>query len=532
MIHFRLLAFAFALLCAFRSDAAAAAFSLVVDFELNDGDFTPSSETSWKWGPPTAGPGAAHSGTQVWGTNLTSPTYSTNEDAILTSGPIDLSAAAGEAIIVRWAQYLVTEEGFDEGFVEVSKDSGGTWEAILGPRSGEVDSAWAQHVVMLDSSYATASFLIRFRLVSDFLPSQGGFFVDDVHITAAPVTTAVPLQDFEAGFGGYVPSGTNSSWAYGAPVSAPSHAFSGVSAWATNLNGLYSANEDSVLTSPVFNLGAFAGKLVIVSWRQFLDVEAGYDFASVEVSNDSGATWQPTQLRESGSVDVGGWTRRQVLVDSSYATAGFRIRFRMTADESFQFDGWAIDDIAIFATADLFPIASSFTRSTPQDLAINFTAAQFIAAYQDPDGGELTSIEITQLPVNGVLKVAGAPVVTNQNVAVNALNSLSYEPAAGTNGSEAFTWRAANQFGWSAPAIVTLNVLAPTPDVEIATPPANIAVNPQSPATFEVIALSTAQLPVAEGPATDHGCECAYFHHCLGRGGRRGELRRDRHERE
>jgi hypothetical protein len=494
MIHFRLLAFVFSVFCALRTDAAPTALPLAVDFELNDGGFTPSSETSWKWGPPTAGPGAARSGTQVWGTNLTSATYSSNEDAILTSGPIDLSAAAGQAILIRWSQYLITEDGFDEGFVEVSKDSGGTWEAVVGPRSGVVHSTWTQQMVMLDPSYATESFLIRFRLVSDIVPSEGGFFMDDLHITAAPVTPAVMLQNFEAGDGGYVASGTNSSWAFGTPVSAPGSAFSGASAWATNLNGLYNASEESALASPVFDLGAFAGKLLIVSWRQFLDVEEGYDFARVEVSKDSGATWQAAQMEESGAINVAGWTRRQVLVDSSYATAGFRIRFRLEADDTFQFDGWAIDDVAVFATADLFPIASSFARSTPQDISIKFSAAQFAAAYQDPDGGELASIEISQVPANGVLKLAGAPVALNQTIAITALNDFTYEPATGTSGTDAFVWRAANQFGWSAPATVTLNVLAPTPDVVIATPPSNIAVNPGAPATFEVIALSTISL--------------------------------------
>ena len=490
MISYRSFAFILAMLGVVPAFAAAN-LPLVEDFELTPGGFAPSSAASWKWGPPAAGPGAAHSRTQVWGTNLTSVAYSDSEDAILTSQDYDLTAIAGKAVVVHWWQWLVTEEGYDPASVEVSRDGGGTWEAILGPRSGAVNTAWTQHTVVLDSSYATASFRIRFRLISDDFPSEGGFFIDDLRLGAATLLPAAPLQDFELGDGGYVASGTNSSWAYGTPVSRPGSAFSGANVWATNLDGLYHANEDSALTSPTIDLSGSAGKLLVVSWKQFFDTEEDYDFGFVEVSKDNGATWtRPAGETLSGLVSPG-WMRQQVFLDSSFATAGFRLRFRLTSDESYQFDGWAIDDVAIVATSELFPTTASFTKATPKNTPAIFSKADFTGRFSDPDGSELTSITITQLPVHGTLQLGADPVVVNQTIPLDALATLRYVPETDASGIESFQWTAGNFFGPSLPGTVSVDVVEPTPQVVITSDPESQTVNPGSPVTFSVTAVSS-----------------------------------------
>ncbi len=474
--------------------AEAVTLPLVEDFELTDGGFTTASVNSWKWGPPTSpeSPGAAHSGTQVWGTNLTG-SYAPDLDAVLVSPVYDLSAAAGKHIVLHWWQFLVTEEGFDFAEVQVSKNSGGTWETVFGPRHGVVNDEWTQHTVLLDPSYATSGFQIRFRLVTDYGVAEGGFFIDDIRISAAAFSAAAPLQDFEADDGGYVESGVNSSWEYGAPLSAPGAAFSGAFAWATRLDGFYNANEDSTLTSPTLDLSAAAGKLIAVTWRQFFETEEGYDFVDLEVSSNNGATWD-TAATWSGQISVSGWTRQQAFLPASYATAGFRLRFRLASDDAYQYDGVAIDDIAVLAAADLFPSAGSFAKSAPENHPILFTRANFESVYTDPDGGALTAILIQQLPASGVLKLNGNPVALSDLIPVEALDSLAYEPATGATGSWSFQYRAANFFAPTPPATVTLNILAATPQVVITTHPESQTVNPGSPVTFQVTAVSSLTL--------------------------------------
>lgn len=161
------------------------------DFEANNGGFAGSgTNSSWAWGVPTSGPGSAHSGTNVWATNL-SGNYNNSETSNLTSPVIDLSAAAGNSIVLEWWQYLRTESGWDFASLEVSKDGGTTWTRVYGEVTGSVDLSWAKKSVTLDSSYAVANFLFRFHFRSDSSGTYPGWYVDDVTIgyTSAPPPT-------------------------------------------------------------------------------------------------------------------------------------------------------------------------------------------------------------------------------------------------------------------------------------------------------------------------------------------------------
>ncbi|MEN3941668.1 immunoglobulin domain-containing protein [Prosthecobacter sp. SYSU 5D2] len=474
--------------------ATAAGVNVREDFESNAGGFTTSSLNSWKWGATTSpeGPGQAHSGTQVWGTNLTG-SYAADLNADLLSPMYDLSAAAGQHVILHWWQFLVTEEIYDYAEVQVSKDGGGTWQTVAGPRDGAVSAEWQQQTVLLDPSYATAQFQIRFILVTDHSTAEGGFFIDDIRIATAEFEPATAVQDFETDDGGYVADGVNSSWEYGTPVSAPGGAFSGAAAWATNLNGFYNADEDSTLTSPALDLSSAAGKLLALSWQQFFETEENYDLVTVEISADGGTEWTPAST-SSGALSTDGWMPQHVIIPSSFATSTFRLRFRLQSDEAYQYAGVALDDISILATDRLFPIAGSFSKSAPENYPIQFTRAGFAAAYTDPDGGFLTEITVVQLPAAGVLKLAGEPVVLNTVIPADGLDSLTYEPVADSTGTWSFQYTARNFFADSEVATVTLNILGPLPQIVIAEDPQPVTVNPGSPVTLTVIAVSSLEL--------------------------------------
>ena len=66
-------------------------------FDASDGGWTGSGTVSWAWGKPTSGPGAAHSGSRVWATNLAG-NYGDNENGDLISPVIDLSGTRAR----RW----------------------------------------------------------------------------------------------------------------------------------------------------------------------------------------------------------------------------------------------------------------------------------------------------------------------------------------------------------------------------------------------------------------------------------------------
>ena len=101
-------------------------FTYYENFESGNGGFTASgTNNSWQWGIPTSGPGIAHSGQNVWATNL-SGNYNISEDGYITSPAINLSSQAGKSILVSWWQWLQTESGYDYASVQASKDGGVT----------------------------------------------------------------------------------------------------------------------------------------------------------------------------------------------------------------------------------------------------------------------------------------------------------------------------------------------------------------------------------------------------------------------
>ena len=78
-------------------------------FEGDNGGFTSGgTASSWAWGVPTSGPGAAHSGTNLWATNLAGD-YNNSESSYIISPAIDLSAYAGQTPILKWWQWVETE---------------------------------------------------------------------------------------------------------------------------------------------------------------------------------------------------------------------------------------------------------------------------------------------------------------------------------------------------------------------------------------------------------------------------------------
>ncbi len=139
-------------------------------FETNDGGYVVDGDRpTWAWGAPESGPRAAHSGQRAWATNLGGD-YRTNEESTLTSPPIDLSAYAGQGVVVEWWEWAVVEQGWDHWYTEVSRDGGQTWHRLQ-TRTGS-SGGWVQRRYTLDSTYAVEDLRLRFGLLSDRAPGR------------------------------------------------------------------------------------------------------------------------------------------------------------------------------------------------------------------------------------------------------------------------------------------------------------------------------------------------------------------------
>jgi len=153
------------------------------DFETTPDHFTVSGFSSWQRGVPTSGPGVAHSGANVWATNLLG-NYMDYEDGYLVSPPINLSAYGDRPFYLRWWEWVRIERYYDVAVVEVSANGGATWETVR-IHDGVDAPEWTQRTVALSAAYATANFRVRFRFSSDGSITYPGWYIDDLEIAAA-----------------------------------------------------------------------------------------------------------------------------------------------------------------------------------------------------------------------------------------------------------------------------------------------------------------------------------------------------------
>jgi len=192
----------------------------VEDFESDDGGYVGTG--LWQWGSPTSGPGNAHSGVNVWATNL-SGDYEASSNYTLDSPEITIGS--DDPTLSFWHWYD-TEASFDGGNVKISTDGGATWIVIepVGGYPGTSNSSnplypepifcghdqglWEQVTFDL-STYAGQTASFRWHLGSDGSVQYPGWYIDDVDITSGgspppppsgwPVTFSDPYLDINPG---------------------------------------------------------------------------------------------------------------------------------------------------------------------------------------------------------------------------------------------------------------------------------------------------------------------------------------------
>ena len=103
--------------------------------------------------------------------------YSNNADWSLESPLLDLSNLRNVTLSF-WTHYSI-ESGYDFGYVEVSSDGGSSWtriDSFTGLRT-----SWTMFTYNI-TSYVSSQFKIRFRLRSDYIVTDDGWWIDDIRI--------------------------------------------------------------------------------------------------------------------------------------------------------------------------------------------------------------------------------------------------------------------------------------------------------------------------------------------------------------
>lgn len=210
-------------------------------------------------------------------------------------------------------------------------------------------------------------------------------------------TTKIIYYSFNAGAEGWthakmdgVGTGWNfDSWQQGQSTSGPGACHEGAGCWATNLTGNYINCQRAELKSPVIDLSAHAAESMKLVFYHYYDFWTGgtgnADGGRVEFSLNGGTTWaDPAGITYPGVVDIRpsagsgytctnqtfymdlkqgyygiltGWTKVEVPIEASFATAQFMLRFVYASGVSekttsqtpsnYTHAGWYIDDISI-----------------------------------------------------------------------------------------------------------------------------------------------------------------------------------------
>lgn len=187
------------------------------------------------------------------------------------------------------------------------------------------------------------------------------YYVDNI-----PVIGTIPYsQNFDAGNGGWTTTGTNSSWAWGAPTGTfINAAASSPNAWVTNLSGLYNPDETSFLVSPCFNFAALTADPYF-SFSHISEMPNFSDLAYLELSTNAGTTWTKVgngsmgnnwynNLFDLGWYDVtgsaGAWRDADHQLTGAAGSANVRVRFAFVTDAFTEMEGMGVDDVKIVDT--------------------------------------------------------------------------------------------------------------------------------------------------------------------------------------
>jgi hypothetical protein len=164
------------------------------DLNAGDGGYTISDpESTWEWGAIDSYDGT-HSyyptntlpGDNVWATNLTGD-YDNDEDAYLTSPPIDLSGSVntpGHELWLQWRQWMYNESPrYDWGAVEARGGTTG-WTVLDPPgrMGGMHDLEWTEYRVDVSGFAGASDFQVRFHFRTDASFTYPGWYVDEVAI--------------------------------------------------------------------------------------------------------------------------------------------------------------------------------------------------------------------------------------------------------------------------------------------------------------------------------------------------------------
>lgn len=182
---------------------------------------------------------------------------------------------------------------------------------------------------------------------------------------------------------GWLKTGTNNVWEWGAPTSGPGEAVSGENVYATNLADNYTGNMRAELVMPPIDMpedgDAF---LQLKSWHNFEQSSSGtnYDYGQLVISTDM-ENWEPIR-NFYGIEDY--WSSVEVDL-RDYVGERIYLAYYTHSDGSVHRPGWYIDDVTLtdvsqYADDDVAP---TFEHESPVETYEGMPLRLSIDVYDD-----------------------------------------------------------------------------------------------------------------------------------------------------
>ena len=112
----------------------------------------------------------------------------------------------------------------------------------------------------------------------------------------------------------------------------------------------------------------------------------------------------------------------------------------VTSNANFTLGNVQVESLAV----DTAPNVSDVAQGVGVGGTLTFTAANFTAAFIDPDGDSLQKVMVTSLPQHGTLKLGGTAVTLDQEIPIASLGTLTFIPTTNYIGLDSFGWNASD----------------------------------------------------------------------------------------
>jgi hypothetical protein len=372
------------------------------------------------------------------------------------------------------------------------------------------------------------------------------YSVEDSFITS-PVISVLPYsQNFDlpgnTGWSSVSTGGTN-NWVLGTPTKTfLASANSSPNAWVTKLSGNYDDNVNAAVESPQFDFTNLTAAPILRYKHKFV-TEAGWDGLVIEISVNGGAWTKLDNTLGTGtnyntatstgwynsastagpvappkfsslvggtgsniiySSQVNGWVTSSTPLTGAFGQSNVKVRFRFASDGSGNDEGWALDDIEVFAPSA--PIVTTGTKTN-----VTSSSATLAGNVINNGGNAVTAsgvvVSTSPNPTRatvGVIDSTTNPLVTSGTYTLNltglTLSTTYYYRAYAVN-ALGTSYGADSSFTTPASAVVptVLNVTASNLTATTATFGGNITSDGGAAVTASGVVYATTSNPVLFG---------------------------------